>query len=134
MILRYDQGMTTHHEPIDRTHPAIEEVARHLAELEPGEPWPSNEELGGHRLLGTRDDEYRFAMREQALELMSLVAPHITSAAPENLALLRTTPVGRALMAEGWDALIESMSASGEFHDVDLRTMERLNPYREGNA
>ena len=44
---------------------------------------------------------------------------------------LRHTPAGRALMAEGWDALIESMSASGEFHDVDLRTMQRLNPYRE---
>ena len=43
---------------------------------------------------------------------------------------LRDTPAGRDLMAEGWDALIESMSASGEFHDVDLRTMERLNPYR----
>ena len=47
---------------------------------------------------------------------------------------LRDTPAGRALMAEGWDALIESMSASGEFHDVDLRTMQRLNPYRGGEA
>ena len=45
---------------------------------------------------------------------------------------LRDTPAVRSLMAEGWDALIESMSASGEFHDVDLRTMERLNPYRDG--
>ena len=47
---------------------------------------------------------------------------------------LRNTPAGRALMAEGWDALIESMSASGEFHDVDLRTMQRLNPYRKADA
>ena len=47
---------------------------------------------------------------------------------------LRNTPAGRELMAEGWDALIESMSASGEFHDVDLRTMQRLNPYRDGEA
>ena len=47
---------------------------------------------------------------------------------------LRDTPAGRALMAEAWDALIESMSASGEFHDVDLRTMQRLNPYRDGDA
>ena len=37
-------------------------------------------------------------------------------------------------MAEGWDALIENMSASGEFHDVDLRTMERLNPYLKADA
>ena len=47
---------------------------------------------------------------------------------------LRNTPAGRALMAEAWDALIESMSASGEFHDVDLRTMQRLNPYRKADA
>ena len=47
---------------------------------------------------------------------------------------LRNTPAGRALMAEAWDALIESMSASGEFHDVDLRTMQRLNPYRKDDA
>ena len=47
---------------------------------------------------------------------------------------LRNTPAGRELMAEAWDALIESMSASGEFHDVDLRTMQRLNPYRGGDA
>ena len=47
---------------------------------------------------------------------------------------LRNTSAGRELMAEGWDALIESMSASGEFHDVDLRTMQRLNPYRDGEA
>ena len=46
---------------------------------------------------------------------------------------IRNTPAGRALLAEGWDALIESMSASGEFHDVDLRTMERLNPYLGGD-
>ena len=47
---------------------------------------------------------------------------------------LRNTPAGRKLLVEGWDALIESMSASGEFHDVDLRTMQRLNPYRDGEA
>ena len=47
---------------------------------------------------------------------------------------LRNTSAGRKLMAEGWDALIESMSASGEFHDVDLRTMQRLNPYRKADA
>ena len=47
---------------------------------------------------------------------------------------LRDTPAGRKLLVEGWEALIESMSASGEFHDVDLRTMQRLNPYRKDDA
>ena len=64
--------------------------------------------------------------------MLAAALPHLDAATEENLARLRGTPVGRALMAEGWDALIESMSASGEFHDVDLRTMQRLNPYRDG--
>ena len=65
-------------------------------------------------------DELR-AVREEAL-------------AREAMQNMRDSEQGRELMAEGWDALIESMSASGEFHDVDLRTMERLNPYRDGDA
>ena len=66
---------------------------------------------------------------------LHMTAACITAALPHLTADdLRNTPAGRALMAEGWDALIESMSASGEFHDVDLRTMQRLNPYRQADA
>ena len=78
------------------------------------------------------------AVREKdGLDASYLVnIPHALTAALPHLAAddLRNTPAGRELMAEGWDALIESMSASGEFHDVDLRTMQRLNPYRDGDA
>ena len=28
-------------------HPAVEALARQLAQLDDGEPWPSNDELGG---------------------------------------------------------------------------------------
>ena len=64
-----------------------------------------------------------------------LLARFITAALPHLTADdLRNTPAGRELMAEGWGALIENMSASGEFHDVDLRTMERLNPYLKADA
>ena len=70
--------------------------------------------------------ERPFSQRMRAAITAAL--PHLTADD------LRDTPAGRALKAEGWDALIESMSASGEFHDVDLRTMQRLNPYREGDA
>ena len=59
-----------------------------------------------------------------------LRAAHEDALAREAMQNMRESEQGRELMAEGWDALIESMSASGEFHDVDLRTMERLNPYR----
>lgn len=115
---------------IDRDHPAVEALARELAFLDDGDPWPSNEDLGGS-LAGTRDDEFRAAQEETAVEHIGVVLPHLESATEENLARLRHTPAGQELLAEGWDALIESMSASGEFHDVDLRTMERLNPYKE---
>ena len=50
------------HEP---TEAEIEAAARSLAGLEDGEPWPSNEALGGG-LTGTRDDEYRNASRADA--------------------------------------------------------------------
>ena len=147
---------------ITPNHPAVEAAARELAQLDAGDPWPSNDDLGGHHILGTRDDEYRFAMLEEARAVLNTVLPHLTAddlrntdaaeeirtegwlqgwAAGRDLdgdedatPHLRNTPAGRKLMAEGWDALIESMSASGEFHDVDLRTMERLNPYRGGDA
>ena len=147
---------------ITPNHPAVEAAARELAQLDAGDPWPSNDDLGGHHILGTRDDEYRFAMLEEARAVLNTVLPHLTADDLRNtdaaeeirtegwlqgwaagrdldgdedaIPYLRNTPAGRALMAEGWDALIESMSASGEFHDVDLRTMERLNPYRGGDA
>lgn len=52
------------------THEAIERVARTMAGLEPDEEWPSNETLGGN-LTGTRDDEYRDGMCEQAKEAIN---------------------------------------------------------------
>ena len=97
-------------------HPAVEAAARSAYERAwcgENEPWSEVDDL--------ERDEWR------ADEAHSLTAalPHLTADD------LRNTPAGRKLLVEGWDALIESMSASGEFHDVDLRTMERLNPYRK---
>ena len=97
-------------------HPAVDAAARSAYERAwcgENEPWSEVDDL-------ERD------------EWLADEAHSLTAALPHLIADdLRNTPAGRALMAEGWDALIESMSASGEFHDVDLRTMQRLNPYRE---
>lgn len=38
----------------------------------------------------------------EALKVLEAALPHLTTATEENLALLRDTPVGRALKAEGW--------------------------------
>lgn len=43
----------------------VERMARVLADLEPGEPWPTNAELGGGP-TGTRDDEYRYSCMDRA--------------------------------------------------------------------
>jgi hypothetical protein len=58
---------------------AIEALARELACLEPGEDWPSNEALGGSP-TGTRDNEFRSGMREQAADHLKVVAPLIAAA------------------------------------------------------
>lgn len=50
--------------PLD-TDAAVERMARAWACLDPGEPWPTNEELGGG-LTGTRDDEYRHECMDRA--------------------------------------------------------------------
>lgn len=64
---------------------AVEAVARKLALLDEGDQWPSNVELGGHPLLGTRDDEYRYGMREQATELLTIAAPHLIEVAESSV-------------------------------------------------
>lgn len=49
----------------------IERVARNLANLEPGEAWPTTRELGGVPRSG-RDEEYRSAMREWAQKVINM--------------------------------------------------------------
>ena len=99
-------------------HPAVEAAAR--SALDAGWTCDTHEP----RPWGDCDD-CTASHLSTAPKILTATLPHLTADD------LRDTPAGRALMAEGWDALIESMSASGEFHDVDLRTMQRLNPYLE---
>lgn len=49
----------------DLGNDAIERMARAIADLEPGDQWPTNEELGGGP-TGTRDDEYRHECMDRA--------------------------------------------------------------------
>ena len=104
---------------ITPNHPAVEAAARELAQLDAGDPWPSNDDLGGHHILGTRDDEYRFAMLEEARAVLNTVLPHLTADD------LRDTPVGRTLMAEAWEKAVTQFAQHG---DVDT------NPYRKDDA
>ena len=139
-------------DPLDDHHPAVQAAAR--AALAEGWTCDTHEPLPWGECRDCTESHLRTARRALTAALPHLVADDLrhTDAAEEirtegwqqgwaagrdldgdedATPYLRDTPAGRALMAEGWDALIESMSASGEFHDVDLRTMQRLNPYLE---
>ena len=56
--------------------------------------------------------------------VLTAALPHLESATEENLARLRNTPVGRALMAESWD-----MGWAGGAYGKDRHD----NPHREYN-
>ena len=58
--------------------------ARALAMLTPNEGWPTNASLGGNA-TGTRDDEYRAAMHEQAHMVAAAIAPLIEAAVREQI-------------------------------------------------
>ena len=96
---------------ITPNHPAVEALADAI-----------------YRALSGQYGDFGTPSKGETHAALTAALPHLTADD------LRDTPAGRELMAEGWDALIESMSASGEFHDVDLRTMQRLNPYRKADA
>lgn len=93
----------------------VEKAARALAEIEPGDDWPTNEELGGGP-TGTRDDEYRDAMREQAQWVLDAVADD--------------------LRAEGWDEGYDTGEGDVLFFERGLSTAPDAhehphdNPYR----
>lgn len=64
---------TAHHELLaTEAGPRAETIARHLAHLEDGEPWPTNEKLGGSA-TGDRDIEYHVGMLESARELIEVL-------------------------------------------------------------
>ena len=115
---------------IDRNHPAVEALARELAFLNDGDPWPSNEELGGSP-TGTRDDEFRAAQEETAIEHIGVVLPHLTAATEDNLARLRDTPAGKQLLAEGWEAACRKVIHMAWADSSDAEYLaDKGNPYR----
>lgn len=77
---------------IDKNSPTVEWLALALSGYT---SWPSNEELGGG-LTGTRDDEYKDAMREQAVEFIEEVLNNLGADHPHSKELKR------ALAAEAW--------------------------------
>ncbi len=56
----------------------VEAVALGVAELGPGEPWPSNADLGGGP-TGTRDDEFRDAHLHVAMVALTAVREYLGS-------------------------------------------------------
>lgn len=73
----------------------------------------------------------RHALRDAA-DVLNAALPDLTAATPENLARLRDTPVGRALMAESW----QEGADAGEKDYADALTPGHecpRNPYQEAD-
>ena len=70
--------------------------------------------------------------------MLTAAIPHLDAATEENLARLRGTPVGRALMAEGWvEGVLDHMGRrrgimSSEVVSIIRERIADANPYREG--
>lgn len=60
--------------------------------------------------------------------MLTAAIPHLESATEENLARLRNTPAGRALMAEAWDEAIYDTGVWKQLFEVPH------NPYQDGTA
>ena len=117
---------------IDRNHPAVE--AASMAEFE-GREWSADiaRVYGG----GARREVRKPLLAKQ----IAAALPHLESATEDNLARLRDTPAGRALLAEGWDRGVADNERGWDHvysgHDVDpddplavCQTCETPNPYR----
>lgn len=102
---------------LDTNHPAVEAAERAATR------WMEDRELETD-LDGTA-------------YMLNAALPHLTSATPENLARLRDTSVGRALMAEGWEeGILDHMgqrlgTMSPEVISIVRERIASDNPYRE---
>lgn len=80
---------------------------------------------------------FRTQALNEALKVLEAALPHLTTATEENLARLRDTPVGRALMAEGWEeGMLDHIGQrrrimSPEVISIVRERIASANPYRE---
>ena len=150
MFLRYDQGMNTPHETLSPNHPAVEAAARAAAIhgdydgcFERVDQWNAQEDWEKE----AHPDEYPETDIEDCewwtsriLPALHAAIPHLTSDTEDSLARLRNTPVGRALMAEGWEeGMLDHMgrrrgTMSPEVVSITRERIASANPYRGGDG
>ena len=101
-----------------------------MTDLTPNHPAVDAAERAATRWMEDRELE---ADLDGTVYMLTAALPHLESATEENLARLRGTPVGRALMAEGWEeAVLRYARGSAETRRVLASVLP--NPYRDGDA
>lgn len=75
------------------------------------------------------DDPVRLAGDMTAV-CITAALPLLESATEDNLARLRGTPAGRALMDEVWAECADEAHALGWLHDAAREDLDNRNPYR----
>lgn len=99
-------------------HPAVEALAtRYASEMD----WSMSEDGIPGRALILQD----------AHDFLHAAIPHLTTATEENLARLRDTEAGRALMAEAWAKCVDEARDLGWLHGLARDDVGGRNPYRE---
>lgn len=101
---------------ITPNHPAVESANRGVQEWLAGD--------------GPFDDDPVRLAHDMTAVCITAALPHLESATEENLARLRNTPVGRALMAEAWDEGARDTDRVWE-HAYDGHTVDPDSPYYE---
>ena len=100
---------------IGRDHPAVEAASKAWGESAPT----------GAATWAEMSDRLQGITRARMAAALSAALPDLDAATPENLARLRDTPVGRALMAEAWD--------EGARFAQGGRVYNNSNPYLEAD-
>ena len=107
---------------ITSDHPAVEAAARDAYERAwgtEGEPWDEASDLE------------RNVWRADETHALNAALPLLESATEDNLARLRNTPAGRALLAEGWEAACHKVIHMAWADSSDAEYLAgKGNPYR----
>ena len=108
-----------------------------MTDLTPDHPAVDAAERAATRWMEDRELETDL---DGTVYMLTAALPHLESATEENLARLRGTPVGRALMAEGWvEGMLDHMGRrrgimSSEMVSIIRERIADANPYLDANG
>ena len=99
-----------------------------MTDLTPNHPAVDAAERAATRWMEDRELETDL---DGTAYMLTAAIPHLTSATEENLARLRDTEAGRALMAEAWAKCVDEARDLGWLHGPARDDVGSRNPYEK---